>query len=248
MSYSNIKNLEEILNKRVLLFDLETSGLVKTQRGVKPEEEYPDYTDLEKYDNARMVSIGWLYLKDFDYDYEIGIENINESIIKPKGFIIPNKAIEIHGITNKKAKKDGIKIKEILKKFGKIIKKCEYIIGYNVYYDINVLLSELYRKKRTKTIQKILKLKKEQKIICLAQISSIEIPPDKFIKYNQYAIPKQTEVYKKCYNEELQNAHNAKSDVLGMIKIMFWIYENKLVEKYVLMTEMNGLKDLEVSG
>lgn len=26
---------------------------------------------------------------------------------------------------------------------------------------------------------------------------------------------------KKCYNEELANAHNAKCDVLGMIKILF---------------------------
>lgn len=226
MSYSNIKNLEEIINKKVLFYDLETTGLVKTQKGIKPEEQYPDYKDLEKYNNARIVSIGWLYLEEFDYDYEIGIENISEKIIKPQGFKIPDDAIKIHGITNEKAKKEGIKLRESLKKFGKIIKKCEYIIGYNVYYDINVLLSELHRKKRTKTIEKILKLKKEEKIICLGQISSKVIPPNKFIKYNKYAIPKQTDVYKKCYNEELLNAHDAKSDVLGMIKIMFWIYEN----------------------
>lgn len=248
MSYSNIKNLSEIINKRVLFYDLETTGLVKTQRGIKPEEEYPDYKDLEKYNNARIVSIGWLYLEEFDYDYEIGIENINEKIIKPEGFVIPDEAIKIHGITNEKAKKEGKKLKESLKKFGKIIKKCEYIIGYNVYYDINVLLSELYRKKRTKTIEKILKLKEEEKIICLGQISSKEIPPDKFKKYNQYAIPKQTEVYKKCYNEELANAHNAKSDVFGLIKIMFWIYENKLVEKYMKITGIDEFDNLEVSN
>ena len=67
------------------------------------------------------------------------------------------------------------------------------------------------------------------------QISSKEAKPDKFYKYSIYAIPKQTEVYKKCYNEKLINAHNAKSDVLGMIKIMFWIYENntkiKIIQK-----------------
>lgn len=36
MSYSNIKNLIEIINKKVLFYDLETTGLVKTERGLKP--------------------------------------------------------------------------------------------------------------------------------------------------------------------------------------------------------------------
>ena len=242
MSYSNIKNLEEIINKKVLFYDLETTGLLKTQKGLKPEEEYPDYKKLEEYDKARIVSIGWLYMKDFDYDYEIKIENISEQIIRPVGFVIPEASIKIHGITNEEANEKGKDLKRSLKKIGKIIKKCEYIIGYNVFYDINVLLSELYRKKRNNTIDSILKLKREKKIICIGQISSIEAKPDKFYKYAIYAIPKQTEVYKKCYNKELINAHNAKSDVLGMIKIMYWIYENKIEEKYI---EITGIQEFE---
>ena len=227
MSYSNIKNLEEIINKKILFYDVETTGLIKTLRGVKPEEEYPDYKELEKYDKTRIVSIGWLYMKEFDYEYEIVLENISECIIKPVGFKIPDDSIKIHGITNEIANEEGKKIKSVLKKIGKIIKDCDYIIGYNIYYDINVLLSELYRKKRNKTIEKILKMKEDKKIICLGQISTQEAKPEKFYKYSNYAIPKQTDVYKKCFNEELENAHNAKSDVLGMIKIMYWIYENK---------------------
>ena len=227
MSYSNIKNLEEIINKKVLFFDLETTGVIKTPKGVKPEEEYPDYKELEKYDKTRTVSIGWLYMKDFDYDYEIGLENISERIIKPDGFKIPEDSIKIHGITNEEANKKGKKIKNVLKKIGKIIKDCDYIIGYNVYYDINILLSELHRKKRKKTIKKILKMKEDEKIICLAQISSQEAKPEGWKQYKNYQIPKQTDVYKKCFNKELKNTHNAKSDVLGMIKIMKWIYDEK---------------------
>jgi len=90
MSYSNINNLEEIINKKILFYDLETIGIIKTPRGLKPEEEYPDYKDLKKYENTRIISIGWIYMNKFDYDYEIGIENISENIIKPNGFIIPN--------------------------------------------------------------------------------------------------------------------------------------------------------------
>ncbi len=227
MSYSNLKSLTKIINKKVLFYDLETTGLIKTLRGKKPEEEYPDYKELQKYNDARIVSIGWLYMNNFDYDYNISIENINEKIIKPDGFFIPSDSIEIHGITNEKANKEGAELKKILKKIGKIIKKCDYIIGYNVYYDINILLSELHRKKRNKTINKILKMKEDEKIICLAQISSKEAKPNGWIQYNNYQIPKQTEVYKKCFGCDLKNAHNAKSDVLGMIQIMHHIYNKK---------------------
>ena len=163
---------------------METTGLVKTLKGCKPEEEYPNYKNLDEYINARIVSIGWLYMKDYDYNYEISIENINECLIKPEEFEIPEKATKIHGITTEEALEKGKNIKYVLKKIGKIIKECEYIIGYNIYYDINILLSELYRNKRHKTINKILSMKKEEKIICLGQISSKEARPENFYKYN----------------------------------------------------------------
>jgi len=233
MSYSNKNNLEEIIGKRVLFIDLETTGIVKNHWEVKHEDKYPDYKKLKIYDKARIVSIGWLCVKEYDYFYQITLDDINEKIIKPEGFQIPIESINIHGISNEEANIKGTKIKKILKKVGKKIKKCDYIIGYNIYYDINVLLSELYRKKRKKIIKKILKMKEEKKIICLGEISSKEAQPDGWIKYNNYQMPKQTEVYKKCFNKELPNAHNAKSDVLAMIQIMEWIYENKIKNTYI---------------
>jgi DNA polymerase III epsilon subunit-like protein len=223
MSYCDINNLEEIINKKVFLYDLETTGLVKT-KWTKPEYQYPDYKDLTIYDNARMVSIGWLYKENFNYENVIDIENINEQIIKPEGFDIPLEATKIHGITNDEAKKNGKDVCVSLKIIEEIINDCEYIIGYNIYYDINVLLSELYREKKNKTIQKILKLKYNKKIICVGQISKKSFP-DKFNKKG-YNIPKQIDVYKECYNEDVINAHNAKFDVFAMIKIIYWIYFN----------------------
>lgn len=227
MSYSNIENLKEIINKKVLFYDLETTGLVKTTKNKKPEEEYPNYKKKDKYDDARIVSIGWLYMESFDYDYEIKIENISEQIIKPCGFIIPEEAIKIHGISNEEANEKGIELKKSLVVIGEIIKECDYIIGYNVYYDINILLSELHREKSNEIINKILKLKEEKKIICIGQIASKEARPPKWRKYREYQIPKQIDVYKKCYNQIFSNAHNARSDVLAMIKIIEWIYKNK---------------------
>lgn len=144
-----------------------------------------------------------------------------------------NESINIHRITNEEANNKGKEIKKVLKKIGKIIKECDYIIGYNIYYDINVLLSELHREKRNITIKKILKLKEEKKIICIGQISSKEAKPEGWKQKINYQIPKLMDVYKKCFNEDLINAHNAKSDVLGMIKIIYWIYENTQINKSI---------------
>ena len=243
MSYTNLQSLEEIKNKKVLFYDLETTGLVKTPKGLKPEEEYPDFKD-KIYDDVRIVSIGWFYTKDFNYENQIKIENISERIIKPEGFIIPEESIKIHGITNEDANTLGKELKKSLKKFGKIIKKCDYIIGYNIFYDINVLLSELHRKKRNKTIEKILKLKQEKKIFCLGQLSAQEAKPDKWRQHNNYKFPSQKMVYKKCFNQELENVHNAKYDILATINIMFWIYENKNYTKNLsLKYDLSNLEE-----
>lgn len=52
----------------MLFHNLETIGIIKTPKELKLEEEYSDYKDLEKYNNMWILSIGWLYIKNFDYD------------------------------------------------------------------------------------------------------------------------------------------------------------------------------------
>lgn len=228
MSYSNINDIKSIQDKKVLFYDLETTGLVKTDRNLNPEDEYPSYKELDNYEQSRIVSIGYYYSNNFNYINEIEIDNINEIIVKPKNFIIPDESTAIHGITHDHANQNGIKINDALNILCNIIKECEYIVGYNVYYDINVLLSELYRKKHYSTIKKILELKKNKKIICAGIISSKEAKPSKWYKYSKNAIPKQTKVYEECYGLAPDNAHNSKFDVYAMIKILFWIYKNKV--------------------
>ena len=68
MSYTEFSNLTELVNKKVLFYDLETSGL-PINKGYKelPENRYYSYTSNDKYDSSRIVQIGWLYMKDFDY-------------------------------------------------------------------------------------------------------------------------------------------------------------------------------------
>jgi hypothetical protein len=235
MSYTQIQHLHNIKNKKVLFLDLETTGIIKTHVDLTPETKYPDYKNNKIYDNARLVSIGSLCMNDFDYDYEINLENINEKIIKPNDFIIPEESILIHGITKDITDSKGISIQKILKYIGNLIIQCEYIIGYNVFFDINILLNEFYRLNMFNIIDKILFLKNNQKILCVGILSSKYAKPNNWKQYKRikFQIPRQSEVYKKCFNVYPENIHNAKSDVLAMIRIIFWIYENNSIDNTI---------------
>jgi len=70
-------------------------------------------------------------------------------------------------------------MKEFLSYFDSIIKETDFIIGYNVHFDINVILSELYRYRFNDSISKIMKLKKKQQILCAGILASGFVRPDR---------------------------------------------------------------------
>lgn len=226
MSYITIDKLEEIINKKVLFIDLETSGLIKNvKKNNKSENKYPNYKNNEDYDSSRIVQLGYIYLEDFDYDYEIKPVNIKSVIIKPEGFVIPGESIKIYGITNKLSNEKGKNIKKELKKIKKIISEVEYIIGYNIYFDINILLNEFHRVGLKKPIIKIKELIEKENILCLGELSR---------QYKCYKnMPSQKQIYKELFNKSIENIHNAQYDICATIEIMYWYNENKkiLIEK-----------------
>jgi DNA polymerase-3 subunit alpha len=97
------------------------------------------------------------------------LNDIEELLVKPDGFEIKNS--HIHGITHQHADLNGIAISNALEIFAKFIDESDYIIGYNIFFDINIMLNELYRLGMSKTIDKILQLKAEQKILCTGALS-----------------------------------------------------------------------------
>lgn len=239
MSYTSIKNItNDIISKNILFLDLETIGLIKKKNNdiyVNQENKYPDYKKNELYDSSRIVQIGWIYLEDFDYTYEIQPENILSKLVKPDGFEIPEESIKIHKITNEIANEKGLSIKKVLKKIVKIFEEVEYIIGYNIYYDINILLNEMNRLKMKSSIKQIKNLIKNQKILCIGELAK---------QYKNYRgnMPKQTTIYRVLFEKDLENAHNAQYDIYGTIKLMFWFNENK--EKFINKTENNTIKNI----
>ncbi|MDH3004668.1 MAG: 3'-5' exonuclease, partial [Candidatus Shikimatogenerans sp. JK-2022] len=136
-----------------LFIDTETTGL--------PIDNI--FKKKEIYNWPRLIQISWLmYNKNGKL-----ISNKNFYIKLNKKYIISLESIKKHGITPIYLKQHGININKILKIFIKVLKKTKILIGHNISYDINILLSELFRYKKTKTINILIKKKKidTQKIL-----------------------------------------------------------------------------------
>lgn len=225
MSYTDIFAIKELKNKKVLFLDFETTGLPKYKRNfnLPPEEEYPSYKNNDIYDTSRILQIAWCYDENFNFK----TKTVNSILRKPKDFdSVSKESEEIHHISYDMVRKNGVKLSTILNSdFGNAILNCDFIVGYNVFFDVNILLNELYRLQFCDTIKYIKSLKNNNKILCVGQLARQYCKPVEWRQYSPYQIPKQCDVYKYCFDEEQPNQHDAKGDVIAMIKILNYIIE-----------------------
>lgn len=222
--YNVLKILE---NKNVLIFDTETTGLPynKKEFVFRGRKEYYDYNENDKYDSSRIVQIGWIYINNLNWKC-LDKYNINEHIRKPEDFYsIPIEAYNIHGINYEKARKEGIKLIDIINKHGlyDAIINCDYIIAHKAYFDVMILLNELYRLKSFDLIKKINNLDEKGHIICTGQLFK-----EKFKKGK--AIPRLPDVYKYYCKESIKKWHSAGYDTEMIIKILL-SYAKENMEK-----------------
>jgi DNA polymerase III epsilon subunit-like protein len=135
--------------KNVFIFDTETTGLPDKVPGSQwgSPSEYWDYRMNDKYRNARIVSIAWVYVQSFDkLILEGEIKSIQHYIRYPEGFNeIPT--THIHGISFETAVSSGTPFCDIFENCGLYNKllNADYIIAHNVMFDIHILLNELSR-------------------------------------------------------------------------------------------------------
>ena len=220
-------SLECIIGKNVFIFDTETTGLPERVPGAMwgSANEYWPYTMNEKYNKSRIVSCAWSYYNSFSK--LTLLENpIKHYIRCPEGFDeIPTS--HIHGITYDIAVSKGVPFNDIFENNGlyDALIASEYIIAHNIFFDIYILLNELYRLKTehaTQTILHIKSLMALNRCICTGNLSKdickLEFNNYKYNTNNKkkakiYKMPKLSELYKHYYKTDIENAHTADGDV-----------------------------------
>jgi DNA polymerase III epsilon subunit-like protein len=196
-----------------LFLDTETSGLPDTRNlrwGV-----YPNYKDIDKYSNARIVQFSML-LTDNKYNFI----DVKDYIIKREGFNITNK--EFHGITDDISDDIGVSFNVVaIEIFYEQLKNVSHIIAHNVAFDVGVIKSELYRRNLQYIIDEIDK----KTLLCTMKHMK---PILKIInQYGNYKNPSLNEIYKYNFNKDVENAHNSLYDVYNLHKVVEHMYKNK---------------------
>ena len=193
------------MNNYKLVYDTETSGLPKKEKG----QPY-DYQNTEYFDTARLISISWLLLNENNE-----IVEKKTYFIKPDNFEVSEESINIHGLSYEFLIDNGVEIHEMLLHLNGIFENYNIIelIGHNIDFDINILKSELYRYDYNITLSNIIGIP----LYCTMKEAQK--------KMNVRKWPKLSEAYTHFYGENIINAHDAEFDTLHCYKIYLKLME-----------------------
>jgi DNA polymerase III epsilon subunit-like protein len=179
-----------------LFFDTETTGLPKKYNA--PADDFDNW--------PRLVQVAWIL---FD---EEGEEITSSSyIIKPDGFVIPKESSLIHGITHKRAIKEGCDLVNVLSEFESLVEQADYLIAHNIDFDEKIMGSELLRSGNLNCFNNKNKFCTMRASTNYCAISS---------QYG-YKWPKLEELHYKLFATNFEEAHNALVDIQITAKC-FW--------------------------
>lgn len=181
-----------------LTLDTETSGLP-----IKQGNEYADPKESIYYDSSRLLQLSWICTVSGAIGNMIKLKR--NYIVK---IDIDIKNSHIHGIDNKIIEEKGINIEEIFNILEEDLKNTKLIIGYNIIFDLNIILAELYRF-GNKYIDLIDLLNKVERF-------DVMIYSCLFLKLNKYI--KLIKLYELLFKENFENPHNALNDVIATFK------------------------------
>ena len=188
-----------------LFFDTETVGLPK-------DYEAPASDTLNW---PRMVQLSWILT-----DNQGNVLSTHDCIVRPDGFVVPEKAASIHGITTERALAEGAPLDSVLTVFLQTLDSAEYIVGHNISFDIHVVDAELVRRGHDVRLTPM-------KAYCtmLAGTDYCKLPGN----YGHYKWPKLQELHKTLFGTEFDDAHNSAADVDATCKCFWEMRRRKLI-------------------
>ena len=176
--------------QKFLFFDTETSGLPK------------DYNALPAdYDNwPRLLQLSWVITDNEGDELER-----KDFYVKPEGFTYLRPQGSPFNVSEEGLIEKGKSVGEVLRAFRDDLKKTDYIVGHNVYFDMNVLRAELKRMGEPDCFDGI-------PFYCtmIGAKAYYAQPNESGFKY-----PQLQELYNMLFHVSFDDAHNAISDVLA---------------------------------
>ena len=173
-----------------IAFDFETSGLPEGRRNIDVTPE-----TLKSYDTCRAVS-----LSAARFSQRGRLLDTFDAIIIPTDFIISEKSIEVHGITEERAKREGRPFTEVFLDFMKFIgPRTKTIVAHNAQFDVSVLKSEMLRHEINSDLIKDLNIQ-----------CTLKLYKERFLKPIRLGL-----LYREIFGEDFENAHNSLADCIA---------------------------------
>ena len=187
-----------------LFFDTETTGLPLNYQA--PAEDIDNW--------PRLVQLAWLL-----FDKSGKEVSGNNLIIKPEGFIIPDEASAVHGITTQRAEIEGVDLSETLAAFSKALTITKILVAHNISFDEKIMGAEFIRKDIKHNLVDLPKICTMQQSTDYCQIEG---------NYG-YKWPKLIELHQKLFAEDFEDAHDALADVKACARCFFELIERKII-------------------
>jgi DNA polymerase III subunit alpha len=205
-----------------LFFDTETTGL--------PQNYNAPVTDTANW--PRMIQLAWEC-----HDQTGGLLFSKCYIIKPEGYVIPQAAEQLHGISTEKALEEGNDLEQILKEFADDLKDVSLIVGHNVSFDLNILGAEYVRKGIASNLSEIrwLCTKEESTDFCA-------LPGGKGGKYKW---PTLSELYTILFSAGFDEAHHAAADVAATARCFFELLRRDVITAEKLHASPDLIRDFK---
>lgn len=178
----------------ILCFDVETTGL-------PPRGSRPSIANATSW--PYIVQLSWVI-----YDEGANsILSVQDMIVNP-GVEVPIASSAIHGISDRRAKTEGVLIQEALQLFAGECLRCQTVVSHNLDFDTNMIMIESIRLKLQYPLDNI-----PNKVCTMkssVDICKIERTNRKGKVY--YKFPKLVELHRHYFGETDLNLHDALVD------------------------------------
>lgn len=196
-----------------LFFDTETSGL--------PDQKMPASWE----DQPHVCQLGAILTDEHGF-----VKAEANFLIKPDGWVIPQAATGIHGISQEAAEKYGLSIRGVLSIFCRLMAMADTLIAHNLRFDLFMLGIEACR---ADTSSMRFDFPKHCFCTMTHATSVLKLPPTpKMVACGMtgFKKPNLQEAYRHFFGKDFEGAHDAMADVRACRDVFF------------------SLKKLEVAG
>ena len=193
-SYNNLLIHE---NAFYVFIDTETSGLPVNSNA-------PSY-DIENW--PRLVQLGWIVT-----NRNGEVLSSNNRLVFPVDYEIEEGAIEVHHITNEKARRDGEPLIEVLEDLIIDLRSAAFIVGHNIDFDKKIIGAEMIRCGMPDIIGPLPSIDTMKMGLQFTDLKDIR---------GRQKNPNLTELYSTLFGEEQRNAHDALGDVKATLACFF---------------------------